>query len=256
MLVYNGRMRTVRAGSLVLGDGIPKICVPVTGGTLEEIQAGTVLVAEAAPDAAEWRADLFDGVSDPSEREEALHVIGKTLRDIPVLFTYRSRIEGGRGDASGAEYADMLLGAAESPEVQLIDVEARYAGVDTAALTAGLQKKGRAVIASAHDFSRTPSEEERNRLLEQLRATGADILKLAVMPQSAQDVTELLSWTERAARMLDRPLITMSMGDLGKISRISGGLTGSALTFGTVGGVSAPGQIPVGQLRAMLAQLR
>ena len=97
MLVYNGRMRTVRAGSLVLGDGIPKICVPITGGTIEEIQAGTALIAEAAPDAAEWRADLFGVAADPSEVREALRVIGKTLRDIPVLFTYRSRAEGGTG---------------------------------------------------------------------------------------------------------------------------------------------------------------
>ena len=239
----------------MLGDGIPKICVPITGGTIEEIQAGTALIAEAAPDAAEWRADLFGGTADPSEVREALRVIGKTLRDIPVLFTYRSRAEGGQGDASGAEYADLLRRAAESPEVLLIDVEARHAGTDTAALTAELQKKGKAVIASAHDFSRTPSEEERNRLLEQLRATGADVLKLAVMPQSAQDVTDLISWTERTVRELDMPLITMSMGDLGRLSRVSGRLTGSALTFGALGGASAPGQIPVPQLRVMLEQL-
>lgn len=78
---------------------------------------------------------------------------------------------------------------------------------------------------------------------------GADIPKIAVMPQSAGDVLTLLSATEEMARCYaDRPIITMSMSSQGVISRLCGEVFGSSMTFGAVGQVSAPGQIPVDQL--------
>ena len=51
---------------------------------------------------------------------------------------------------------------------------------------------------------------------------------------------------------MEIPVITMSMGKQGIVSRISGSLTGSALTFATAGEASAPGQIPVEKMREIL----
>ena len=89
--------------------------------------------------------------------------------------------------------------------------------------------------------------------LTQAKQAGADLPKLAVMPQSRADVLELLAAT---AEMVDHhpetPVITMSMGALGAVSRLCGEAFGSAMTFGAVGQVSAPGQIPVEELNAAM----
>ena len=92
------------------------------------------------------------------------------------------------------------------------------------------------VIASNHDFYATPSKEEIIVRLIKMQELGADILKIAVMPQNSRDVITLLSATEEMARLYaERPLITMSMGGVGLISRLCGGTFGSAVTFGAVG---------------------
>lgn len=74
---------------------------------------------------------------------------------------------------------------------------------------------------------------------------GVDILKLAVMPNSPKDVLALLSVTEEMKSLTKNPIVTISMGSLGSISRISGETFGSSVTFGAIGKVSAPGQISV-----------
>jgi 3-dehydroquinate dehydratase-1 len=53
----------------------------------------------------------------------------------------------------------------------------------------------------------------------------------------------------------EKPLISMSMGSLGSISRIAGENFGSAVTFATVGAASAPGQFPIRELRMMMDAL-
>ena len=96
-------------------------------------------------------------------------------------------------------------------------------------------------------------------MLGRLRAmaeAGADAAKLAVMPRSAHDVARLLGVTARASEELDVPVVTMSMGTLGAVSRVSGAVFGSALTFATAGGASsAPGQLPIGEVRRCMALL-
>lgn len=89
------------------------------------------------------------------------------------------------------------------------------------------------VIASHHDFEQTPSPEVMKMLLEKMCAGGADIVKLAVMPQNYKDVLNLLDVTAQfREENTDTPVITMSMGSLGGISRISGETFGSCVTFG------------------------
>ena len=82
---------------------------------------------------------------------------------------------------------------------------------------------------------------------------GADILKLAVMPHDYRDTARLLRVTGRMSREnTQKPLITMSMGDLGSASRFCGEIFGSAVTFATAGRMSAPGQLPIDELRTLL----
>ena len=81
------------------------------------------------------------------------------------------------------------------------------------------------VIASNHDFRATPSKEEIIIRLIKMQEIGADILKIAVMPQNSRRLLTLLSATEEMMRLYaERPLITMSMGSAGLISRLCGNL--------------------------------
>lgn len=90
-----------------------------------------------------------------------------------------------------------------------------------------------------------------------MQLKGADICKIAVMPRNSEDVLTLLEATRKMyENYADRPLITMSMGTLGMISRISGQVFGSAATFGSAGTASAPGQISVSELRKLLNTLQ
>ena len=117
----------------------------------------------------------------------------------------------------------------------------------------GIHQAGRIVVGSNHDFQRTPSQADLIFRLRKMQDMGADIPKIAVMPRSAGDVLTLLSATEEMTRCYaDRPIITMSMSSQGVVSRLCGEVFGSSMTFGAVGQVSAPGQIPVDQLRQVL----
>ncbi len=109
------------------------------------------------------------------------------------------------------------------------------------------------VVASNHDFEKTPEKDEIVRRLRKMQELGADIPKIAVMPQSRKDVLTLLSATEEmASEYADRPIITMSMSATGLISRLCGECFGSALTFGAVGKASAPGQMNASDLSEIL----
>ncbi len=108
------------------------------------------------------------------------------------------------------------------------------------------------MVASNHYFHETPAQETLLEILTKMDQMGADILKIAVMPQSRKDVLTLLSATEEMDLRTAKPLITMSMGPVGMISRLCGEVFGSALTFGTVGKASAPGQIDAKDLASVL----
>ncbi len=113
-----------------------------------------------------------------------------------------------------------------------------------------------AVIGSYHDFERTPSREEILRRLLFMDRMGVDIPKMAVMPQEREDVICLMEATSLADRLIvEKPIITMAMGRLGEVTRLSGENFGSSVSFGCMEQSSAPGQIPVEHLRYILKVL-
>ena len=89
-----------------------------------------------------------------------------------------------------------------------------------------------------------------------MQELGTDVAKFAVMPTCERDVLTLLSATlTMKEQHNDTPVITMSMGRLGALSRVCGTLSGSAVTFGTAGRASAPGQLPADLLKTFLESL-
>ncbi|MBT8334285.1 MAG: type I 3-dehydroquinate dehydratase, partial [Deltaproteobacteria bacterium] len=110
------------------------------------------------------------------------------------------------------------------------------------------------IILSYHNFTETPSEPFIYAKLVEAQTAGADISKVAVMPKDHGDVLTLLSATNKARNEIVKgPMVTMSMGPEGAVSRLAGGLFGSDITFAIGMQSSAPGQIPITELKSGMA---
>lgn len=236
-----------------IGEGIPKICVPIVGKTRNEILAAADSFESVKKDVVEWRADWFDGVFDFAQVEAVLKELRRVLVNTPILFTFRTANEGGEKAIEPAAYAELNKRAAATGLIDLVDVEAFTGDEVVRDIIESAHESGVVVIASNHDFEKTPEKDEIVRRLRKMQELDADIPKIAVMPQSRKDVLTLLSATEEmASEYADRPIITMSMSATGLISRLCGECFGSALTFGAVGKASAPGQMNASDLSEIL----
>lgn len=240
-------MNTVKVRDLVIGEGMPKICVPIVGKSRDAILGEAAAVTQLPTDLVEWRVDCFDA-ADWGSVESVLSELRTVLGNLPLLLTLRTSDEGGERAIEPAAYAELNIKAAQSGLVDMIDVEV-YRGDIVPSIIEAAHAAGVKVIASYHDFSGTPSKAEIVERLCYMQSLGADIPKIAVMPQTKEDVMTLLAATEEMYfQHADRPIITMSMSQLGVISRVAGELTGSAVTFGSASKASAPGQMPTIEL--------
>lgn len=245
-------MHTVKVRNLIIGEGIPKICVPIVGKTEDEILRMAQEIAESDADLAEWRMDWFDSVSDIECVKEMLLKIREILGEMPLLATFRTKQEGGEKEISYEQYTKLLYAAADVKAADIIDVEACI-DKEVTNLIAGLKERDVTVIGSKHDFDKTPSKEDIIAELCDMQEAGAEILKMAVMPHTKKDVLTLLEATEEMNRTYVKcPVVTMSMGELGKVSRVAGEVFGSVITFGALQKTSAPGQISVEKLKKVL----
>ena len=238
---------------ITIGSGLPKICVPVMGAVESEVLSAAEGARLCNPDMVEWRIDHLHDLS----QKNVDNILGQ-LRQIfphtPLLVTFRSKTEGGNRQLDQLSYVNLLSRIIVSGQADLIDVEL-FSGV-MEQLVETAHRHGVAVVGSNHDLTHTPDEAELVGRMTQMVALGCDIPKIAVMPQSPQDVLILLSATQIMKEQYPHvPVITMSMGRLGVISRMCGELFGSAVTFASAGQPSAPGQVPVKELREILKLL-
>lgn len=238
-----------------IGEGMPKICVPLTGTAKTQVCREAEAAKEAGADLVEWRADFYEGLKDQDQVIAAAKELSQVLGEVPLLFTVRTEKEGGNSSMETEEYQELLKAVAASGAVDLFDVEALEEEEEKKALIREIQERGGKVIASSHDFEKTDDWESLLERFSRLDKSGADILKMAVMPRSFEDVTRLMQVTNEETQRTEKPLIAMSMGNTGSISRIAGENFGSALTFATVGKASAPGQFPIKELRMMMDAL-
>ena len=249
-------MQTVKIRNLEIGAGAPKVIVPIVGKTREEILAKAAELKGTALDMVEWRADFCECAPESAKLLEIAEALRAALGETPLLFTFRTSREGGEKTLALADYTELNRQIAQSGLVDAVDVEI-FAGEEVAVQNiAAIHAAGAVVIGSNHDFAATPPKEEILCRLRKMQELGADIAKIAVMPHSPADVITLLDATqEMAEKYAVRPIVAMSMGPLGVISRLGGEVFGSAMTFGAVGQVSAPGQIPAEQLQTVLKVL-
>lgn len=244
----------IRIRNLSIGEGLPKIIVPVAAKTEEALLLQAASLKSELVDAVEWRADQFGAVFDEPATIRALKALRETVGNLPILFTIRTASEGGVFDGSKKDYMGLNRAAAASGFADMIDVE--FGGGTAAQHIQDIQTYGIKVVASSHDFYKTPPKEELIARLRAMQRAGADIVKIAVMPNSPQDVLTLLCASEEFNRLYaERPLVTISMGALGVISRVCGTVSGMDMTFGAAGVASAPGQLQAKTLHTMLNSL-
>lgn len=250
------QIKPVKIGNLEIGKGIPKICVSITGRSKEEILRQAEDIKSVSPDLVEWRGDFYEDIFLPRQVKEICCSLGGVLGQIPTIFTFRSEGEGGMRQISTEAYVNLNQMVSEIEQVQAVDVEVFMDSPRMGRLIGALHEQGKVVVGSHHRFDRTPPRTDMITILKKLELAGADIVKLAVMPHSEGDVKNLMQTTNEATcNYLNRPAITMSMGELGQVSRVVGELIGSCLTFGCVGAPSAPGQIEVDTLRRQMEDL-
>lgn len=246
-------MNPVVVRNVKIGEGIPKICVPIVGVTKEEIINEAKTFESIPVDVVEWRVDWFEHVFEIEKVKEVLVELRAALKDTPLLFTFRTSKEGGEKAIEPEAYAALNKAVAETGNVDLVDVEAFTGDEVVKDIIEAVHKAGVKVVASNHDFDKTPDQADIVGRLCRMQELGADIPKIAVMPQSKKDVITLLAATEEMTREhADRPIITMSMAGTGVISRLCGEVFGSALTFGAAKKASAPGQMGVHDLETVL----
>lgn len=205
------------------------------------------LAQQQGAGAVELRADLL---ADPAQVRAALTAV-RAASSLPLLLTYRSTTEGGKGAGHGQGYEDYLASLLQlRPAVAAVDIE--MACPASKALVAEAKAGGYDVVGSCHDFTATPSMAQITQKLAQITAAGADITKVAYMPRTAQDVAALRHAAhDFAGAYPHQPLIAISMGQLGAPSRTD---LVNCLTFATIadGAASAPGQATIAYVRAWL----
>lgn len=205
------------------------------------------LAQQQGAGAVELRADLL---ADPAQVCAALTAV-RAASSLPLLLTYRSTTEGGKGAGHGQGYEDYLASLLQlRPAVAAVDIE--MACPASKALVAEAKAGGYDVVGSCHDFTATPSAAQIAEKLAQITAAGADITKVAYMPRTAQDVAALRHAAhDFAGAYPHQPLIAISMGQLGAPSRTD---LANCLTFATIadGAASAPGQATIAYVRAWL----
>ena len=179
-------MNTVKVRNIEIGSGVPKICVPIVGVTKDEIIAEAKTFDSIPVDVVEWRVDWFEGVFEFDKVEDVLKDLREALGETPILFTFRTSKEGGEKAIEAEPYKELNIAAAKTGYVDLVDVEAFTGDEIVKAIVAAAHECGVKVVASNHDFNKTPEKDEIVRRLCKMQELGADIPKIAVMPTASE----------------------------------------------------------------------
>ncbi|HGK9814474.1 TPA: type I 3-dehydroquinate dehydratase [Streptococcus pneumoniae] len=215
-----------------------KLIVSVMPRSLEEAQA---LDATRYLDAdiIEWRADYLP-------KEAILQVapaIFEKFAGRELVFTLRTRSEGGEIDLSPEEYIHLIKEVAQFYQPDYIDFE-YYSYKDVFEEMLDFPN----LVLSYHNFQETP--ENMMEILSELTILNPKLVKVAVMAHTEQDVLDLMNYT-RGFKTLnpEQEYVSISMGKVGKVSRITADVTGSSWSFASLDEVSAPGQISLASMK-------
>ena len=236
------------------GGTSPLFCVPLVASDIKSLLEQAEAAHKLAPDVVEWRADFFAGLT-PETAADAMSQLRRVVNRELLIFTLRIKSEGGNNDMSQDDRLHCIQSVLRTGNVDLVDIELSN-GLEFIATVKSAAKDQTRVILSFHDFAATPTNEFLYSKLADMVDHGADVAKIACMPQDPGDVLRLLEVTLRARKAFPSvPLCTMSMGGMGLLSRVAGFMYGSDMAFAVAREISAPGQIPLAEARGIAESL-
>lgn len=248
--------RPVTIGNKVIGGAAPLICLPIVAKNTKELLQQVGELIPLKPDIIEWRIDGFDDVENIDNSLQALSELRNAIGSTPLIFTCRIDREGGMRSISREKRLELITAAVGTGHLDIVDTELCNDRDFIEKVLEGVKQQDAKLILSFHDFEKTPDESDILNRLIRAQQLGAHIAKAAVMPKSYSDVLVLLSATLKArTQALEIPIVTMSMAAEGGVTRLAGGLFGSDITFAIGKSASAPGQIPIGDLRQAMSVL-
>lgn len=189
----------------------------------------------------ELRVDTF-ATADPGELAASFEKLKKNT-DLPILLTIRSEKEGGQARLTERQRAHLY--ETLIPFSDLVDIELS-SGILKAVVNFAKRARKR-VIISHHDFVSTPGDKKLKKTVESARSSGGDIVKIAAMVNSRDDL-------RRLAGLLtgEEGLIVIGMGPLGRPSRVFFPMLGSLVAYCPVTKSTAPGQLSLREMRSEL----
>lgn len=240
-----------------IGSGSPKICAVVLGKDMEEVLSNSKKALESGADLLEWRADTLEVYEyDSKYHNEVLEEIRAIVSEFPIIYTFRTLEEGGK-EISNEDYKDLVLSVAGAGVADLIDIEIFSFKLKAREIIDEIHSfTSVKVIGSYHDFKGTPDTAELVYRLSVIDNCNSDILKIATYPRKKKDVMRMMTATILTyTRPNPKPIISISMGEMGKISRVVCSFTGSVISFASLGKESAEGQFDVRSLRKAIDEM-
>ncbi|MBQ6495701.1 MAG: type I 3-dehydroquinate dehydratase [Firmicutes bacterium] len=261
-------MKKLVVGNLELDMGRPKVAVPLTGKTHEEIIEQCKKLLDLPCDIIEWRVDFFlDNIEDLERKlaiDEVHAEVIRILDDIdyitgsmPVIFTVRSKSQGGRCTLNKEQVYDLNSLAAQSQLVKFVDVELfddhnKVVRDVIVGHVDDIHSFGCKVIMSFHDFKSMPKSEEILNIVDVMRSFGADIAKVVAFAHNKKDAVNMIKCSNTLTQGDKDPVILIGMGKNGLLTRIIGGQYGSAITFASLEETTAHGQMDVKTVHRLL----
>lgn len=244
--------KKVQVKDKIFGGSEVLICIPLISKNVESLLKQAEEICTFKPDIIEWRADYFENIEKSEIVAFALESLHNIIGDTPLLFTLRHAAEGGFKLVTQEKRLEIFEKLLKTKLIDVVDVEMANEACFIEKVKYAVNENKSKLLLSYHNFKETPSKQfiiDKIKLGENL---GADISKVAVMPQSYSDVVTLINATHQARENeVDIPIVAVSMGEIGAITRIAGGLFGSDMSFVSACGVSGPGQIPIQDFRAL-----
>lgn len=234
----------------MFGGAVPVICVPLTAKSETDIVAEARTVKALKPDMVEVRADYWDCIEDTDAAIAVLKKVRKIMTDTPILLTVRIKSERGYKDVADEAKFAFLHKAVAYKLVQLVDMELAYGVQAIREFADSLENTGVLLVVAHHDMTATPTPDAICDIMEQEIAAGGDVAKIVVKPNTEEDVLAFLSGVLAFRRQNpEYPIIASASGDIGRITRLVGGLFGIDLTFAAGVKGSNPTQMPVSVVR-------
>ena len=246
-------MQPLTIKNVSIGEGAPKVIVSLMAAHVDDAIAQGLAALETGADCLEWRADFCENVHDVQSMALDAAALRSAFPDALLLFTFRSTTQGGQTELPVPEYVELTAAMTRTGAFDIVDVESWIGEQEVRSLAQTARECGVAVIVSHHDFEKTPSVDWMVSEMRRFQDLGADIPKIAVMAHDASDTLRLLQATEEMTRLYaNGPLITMAMGRYGALSRLTGEVFGSAMTFCAVEKASAPGQVDIALAKTLM----